>query len=133
MGRGPFWTDAEVAVVRDNLDVDSDVLAEKLGRSRHAVNQVKLRLRRGALTGDRLEYDTRPSGWYEETVGSLLLEFPDAFTAWCHYHGYVEAHPVETHSVNWVTLRCRRDESAGTREENERHARPARSRAPADA
>lgn len=116
MGRGPFWTDAEVAIVRDNLDMDADVLAEKLGRSKHAVSQVKLRLRRGAPKGDKPVYDTRPSGWYEETVGSLLLEFPDAFGSWCRYHGYAEVHPVQSHSATWVTLRCRRDESTGTRE-----------------
>lgn len=88
--------------------MDPNVLAEKLGRSRHAINQVKSRIRRGGRS-DEVDFDTRPSGWYEETIGILMLDFPDVMATWRHYHQYIEVHYVQSDVLGWVSVRCYRD------------------------
>jgi hypothetical protein len=87
------------------------VLAEKLGRPVIAVAQFRSRLKK-PYTHDSNDFDFRPSGWYGEIVGRLLMEFPDAWETWLHYHRYVEVREMGMNAQGWVMLLCRRDADA---------------------
>lgn len=91
--------------------MDSVALAEKLGRTYQAVANIRWRLGHP----DRKElgdFDKRPSGWYGEVVGTLLLQCEDAYSSWKHYHRYVEVKVIGGDNTGWTTLLCRRDENA---------------------
>ena len=111
------WAEEDIALLQDNLDMPIRLLAEKLGRSYGAVQLAKsnLKLHGTVRTPTQKtaaeELDNRPSGWYVEAIGVLLLEFPDAMETWLHYHRYTEIQFVEE-SGSWVTLRCYRDADA---------------------
>jgi hypothetical protein len=113
VGQKPNWSEEELAILRDNMTLPDKVLAEKLGRSRIAITGKKSRLRHNfTSTSVRKpkgqEFDTRPSGWYTETIGTLLLHYPDAFESWKHFHRYVEIIEVGTDLGSWTHLLCRR-------------------------
>ena len=120
MGAGPNWTEEEKQLIRDNMTLPDKVLAEKLGRTRVAVTGMKYRMRNKISNQERHKregktFDTRPSGWYEETIGLLLIQDADAFETWKHYHRYVEviyAGEIRERITMWVTLKCRRDADA---------------------
>lgn len=124
MPRGPAWSEEEMRLLRENMHLPEKVLTDKLGRSKSAVQAMKNRVRHNRLPEQRRlervpgghEFDTRPSGWYEEVVGKMLVEYAPAWEAWLHYHRYVEV--VQTgfrDSIlgGVVQLQCRRDASAG--------------------
>ena len=86
-------------------------LAEKLGRTYQAVANIRWRMGHA----DRKElgdFDKRPSGWYGEVVGTLLLNYEDAYSSWKHYHRYVEVKVIGESKLGWTTLLCRRDKEA---------------------
>lgn len=118
MARGRNWTTEEKQLVMDNPDLPEDVLAEKIGRTPNAVRDFRHRLKYGAHGIQRndqgQQFDERPSGWYGEHIGLLLMlpGFEDAFGAWLHYHRYVEYKVVERPHRGWIYLMCRRDASA---------------------
>lgn len=120
MGAGPTWTAEDKQLIRDNMDLPDKVLAEKLGRTRIAVTNIKSRLRHNVSHRERHQregktFDTRESGWYEETIGLLLIQDPDAFATWKHYHRYVEViydGEIRERITMWITLQCRRDADA---------------------
>lgn len=97
-------------------------LAEKLGRKASSVKNLRYRIkhptfeaRKERPRSDGAEFDTRPSGWYEETIGLFLIEDEAAFRTWRHYHRYVEVEytgEAVERITTWVTLRCRRDADA---------------------
>lgn len=108
-------------LLKENMHLPEKVLTDKLGRSKSAVQAMKNRVRHGnpprnlKAAADGKEWDTRPSGWYEEVVGQMLVDYAPAWEAWLHYHRYVEV--VQTgfrDSIlgGVVQLRCRRDASA---------------------
>jgi hypothetical protein len=115
-----IWLAEEVTLLRDNPDLEPRVLAEKLGRSIHSVAQKRHKLANPSVntpSAPRLtaEFDCRPSGWYDENVGALLIDYKPAFDAWVHYHRYVEI--KYTGFKNSLLggiffLRCRRDADA---------------------
>lgn len=105
------WTEEDLQILRENPNTPLRNLADKLGRSISSVSVQKSRVARGRNTGTEEDFDTRPSGWYEETIGMLLLEFPDAFETWKHYHRYTVVEHVEE-ARSWVTLRCFRNADA---------------------
>src|SRR5512146_3379690 len=94
------WHSIELEFIQENLDVHPAVLAEKLSalygpRTTKAVYHMQRRLGRKMQPRTRrgtelAEFDERPSGWYAETIGALLLDYPDAMCSWEHYHRYVE-------------------------------------------
>ena len=114
------WSDEEVSLLRDNLELDNRVLAEKLGRSVNSVAQKRHKLANPSVnkpSAPRLtaEFDCRPSGWYDENVGALLVEYKPAFDAWVHYHRYVEVEYTGFKGSllgGIFFLRCRRDADA---------------------
>ena len=119
MGAGPNWTAEEKKIVSENMDLPNAVLAEKIGRTATSVMSFKNRFRNGPHDGRRRhlgqEFDERPSGWYEESVGQMLIDYKPAWEAWVHYHRYVEIEVAgERKSVlgGIVHLRCRRDADA---------------------
>lgn len=120
MGSKPNWSEADKQLILDNMTMPIKVLAEKLNRTPVSVTCMKYRLQNDT-TSTRMrkrygqDFDDRPSGWYEETIGALLMEDEDAFASWRHYHRYVEleyAGEVPERITMWVTLRCRRDADA---------------------
>lgn len=118
MGSKPNWSEAELSLLRENMTLPDKVLAEKLGRSRIAVTGKKSRLRHNFTSASKRkpkgqEFDTRPSGWYTEVVGTLLLHYPDAFESWKHYHRYVEIREIGSRPGDSnAYLFCRRDSQA---------------------
>lgn len=122
MSRGYSWSAEESAIVRENPDLTCKVLADKIGRSESGVRNERLRQKKAAGESTRKyvkglatwEFDERPSGWYGEKIGLLLVEYQEAFEAWKHYHRYVEVLYVgqEMAGFGWVSLWCRRDASA---------------------
>jgi hypothetical protein len=108
---GRAWTEEEVKILLDNPDMDTRALAEKIGRTRQSVGNKRSVLTCGYKANTE-NYDRRPSGWYEETIGKMLVECKDAFDSWKHYHRYVECvymgEKLERIDV-WVTMNCRRD------------------------
>lgn len=122
MGHYQRWNDEDVQLIRDNPHLTEWELADKLGRTRKAVHHqrvrmelVKHRAKSTRAKSDPADFDTRPSGWYDETIGSLLIQCSDAFETWKHYHRYVEViYDGEAREKlgSWVTLQCRRDADA---------------------
>lgn len=116
MGAGPAWTDEEKRLVTENMHVPDKILAEKIGRTRVAVTNFKNRVRHGPGGGRRnhlgQDFDKRPSGWYGEVIGTLLMNCEDAWESWKHYHRYVEIVVVSEDHSGWTTLLCRRDKNA---------------------
>jgi hypothetical protein len=116
MGAGPNWTQAEKDLVSDNMAMPDSVLAEKLGRTAVSINCMKYRLRH-ETSSTRMrkpisqERDMRPSGWYTEVIGTLLMECPDAYETWKHFHRYVEVKELSA-DPSWTHLLCRRDTEA---------------------
>lgn len=104
------WTEEDKKLVLENPEIPTQVLADKLGRTYQSVAQFRYRHKKPKL--NTLDYDTRPSGWYGETVGKLLMEFPDAWESWLHYHRYVEYKEMGMNAQGWVMLLCRRDADA---------------------
>lgn len=116
MSRGFDYADDEIKTVRDNPWMSANALAEKLGRTPKSVKNLRYRIKHPVFEVSRrrpeAEFDERPSGWYEETVGLLLIQDDDSFETWKHYHRYVEIEytgEVKDRITSWVTLRCRRD------------------------
>jgi hypothetical protein len=108
------WTDEERELVRSSPSTDTTVLAEKLGRTYQAVANLRFRMKSG-IRHSTADYDIRPSGWYEETIGQMLIECEDAFSAWKHYHRYTEIEylgKTGDRLYTWVTLNCYRDADA---------------------
>lgn len=108
------WTEEELQILLENPDLDTTILAEKLGRSNNSVAQKRWKLQKPehCMTA---QFDKRPSGWYEESVGQMLIEFEPAWESWKHYHRYVEIEYAgyrETILGGLVHLRCRRDADA---------------------
>lgn len=117
-GKGLAWTAADVQFVEENRHEDSKLLAEMLGRTPHAIAQLKTKLRKhDDEIPESCDYDIRPSGWYEDTIGILLLSFPDVMATWRHYHKYVKVIYVETQRTGWVTINCYRDAGCNLTEE----------------
>lgn len=90
------------------------VLADKLGRTRQSIANKRYVLGIDYRPNTQ-DYDRRPSGWYDETVGGMLIACKDAFGAWRHYHRYVIVEydgEVKDRIDSWVTLRCYRDADA---------------------
>lgn len=116
MGAGPNWTDEEKRIVTENPDLPAKVLADKIGRTEIAVRNFRHRLVHGAGGGRRnhlgQDFDKRPSGWYGEVVGTVLMDYEDAWKSWKHYHRYAEVIVTGTSSMGWTTLLCRRDADA---------------------
>lgn len=116
MGARPCWTDEEKRLVIENPELSVAVLAEKLGRTKIAVYNFRHRIIYGSGYGKRVklgqEFDTRPSGWYRETIGTMLMEHEDAWQAWLHFHRYVEVKMESNDERGWTTLMCRRDADA---------------------
>lgn len=117
------WSPQELAFVRENPYMDPDVLSDKIfaatgsRRNHKGVYHMQRRVVKGTdpdtgKSDASFDFDERPSGWYEETIGLLLLDYPDAMKTWAHYHRYVEIEHVNTTATGWVTLRCRRDADA---------------------
>lgn len=117
MGAGPNWTAEEKALIQENMHVPDKVLAEKLGRSAFAINAMKYRLRNHIVRKAPMmrEFDVRPSGWYEEAVGVMLVECADAFSTWRHYHRYTEIEYTgfkDSLLGGIIFMKCRRDADA---------------------
>jgi len=87
--------------------MDTVVLAEKLGRTWQAVANIRWRM--GHTERKQGDFDLRPSGWYGETVGTLLLAYPDAYSTWKHYHRYTEVKVIGEDTAGWTSLLCYRD------------------------
>ena len=105
------WSDEEIQILRDNPDMATTALADKLGRTYQSVSHKRQNLIR-EFKANTDDYDRRPSGWYTEVVGTLLLSYPDAFETWKHFHRYVEIKEVGTGSDSWTYLFRRRDAQA---------------------
>lgn len=122
MGHYQRWADEDVKLILDNPQLSEWDLAAKLGRTRKAIHHQRVRMeltkrrtRSTRVKSDPADFDQRPSGWYEEVIGSLLIECKDAFDTWKHYHRYVEVvydGEAREHLGSWVTLQCRRDADA---------------------
>src|SRR5689334_5401265 len=97
------------------MTVPDKVLAEKLGRTPISIRNVKSRLRGTKLDYQRSpekDFDDRPAGWYEESIGQMLVDYEPAFAAWRHYHRYVKLEVVgrrDTVLGGLIHLRCYRD------------------------
>jgi hypothetical protein len=109
---GNSWSEEDDQVIRDNAGIPVKVLADKIGRSVNSVSQRRHRLLHGRPKVEGAEYDERPSGWYSERIGTLLLNYQDAYQSWKHFHGYTEVKHVDTGTDGWTTLLCRRDANA---------------------
>lgn len=105
------WSEEDKAMVLDNPDMDNHVLAEKLGRTYASVIQVRHRAKTPYKKNTE-DFDRRPSGWYGETVGTLLMSYAPAWETWKHYHRYVEVKIVGEDTRGWTSLLCRRDADA---------------------
>jgi hypothetical protein len=105
------WTEEEDQILRDNPELPDRVLADKLNRTAEAVEVRKRRLYkpRAPRKDFGWEFDTRPDGWYVEIIGVLLVECPDAFESWLHYHSYKEVKQLGPERCSEVTLLCRRE------------------------
>lgn len=117
MGAKPNWSEEELTLLRENMDLPDKVLAEKLGRSSIAVNSKKCHLRNGTTSTQQRkplgqDFDERPSGWYVEVIGTLLLSYSDAYETWKHFHRYVEVKEIGAVAGSWTYLLCRRDAQA---------------------
>lgn len=117
MGRGPTWSEEDKALLLDS-SIPTAVLAGRLGRSPKSVTSARINLKKKLGIPRRVyrvteevetDYDLRPAGWYEETIGLILFDYPDALGAWKHYHSYTELEVVEEHATGWITMRCYRD------------------------
>jgi len=105
------WTDEEKALVHANPDLDTRVLADKLGRTYQSVVQFRYRTK-SSYKHNTEDFDRRPSGWYGETIGTLLMHYGDAWKTWKHYHRYVEVKIIGEDNLGWTSLLCRRDADA---------------------
>jgi hypothetical protein len=106
------WSEEEIELIRNNYDLSAHVLADKLGRSVSSVYHARRRIKNKIFdrnTSEKLEWDERPSGWYVEIIGVLLVECPDAFESWLHFHGYQEVKQLGPVRCSEVTLLCRRE------------------------
>lgn len=118
MPRGFAWSAEEIRILEENPALPLKVLAEKLGRTKSAVQVARSRLKNYKSVVERKkpspawEHDVRPSGWYEETVGTMLLECEDAYASWRHYHRYVIVEMDGDDEMGWTHLRCYRDANA---------------------
>lgn len=118
MPRGFAWSEEDIRILEENPTLPLKVLAEKLGRTKSAVQVARSRLKNYKSVVERKkpapswEHDVRPSGWYSESVGILLTEYAPAFDAWKHYHRYVIIEHDFTDALGWVHLRCYRDADA---------------------
>lgn len=119
MSRGFPFSDEEIALVRENSWMPASDLARKLGRKPASIKNLRYRLknptfevRKSRPRSDPADYDTRPSGWYREHVGTLLTHYADAYDTWKHYHRYVEVIHVRSSHDGWTDLLCRRDAEA---------------------
>lgn len=109
---GATWTEEDLQVVRDNPLMNARVLGEKLGRTAEAIYHARDRLKNPRRV-THLDYDERPAGWYGEVIGTLLMQYPDAYTSWKHFHRYVEVKEIESALPGgWTQLLCRRDPEA---------------------
>jgi hypothetical protein len=109
---GKPWSENEIKVLRDNPDMDTVALSEKMGRTYQSVAN-KRRILGGTFKENTEDFDRRPSGWYVETIGTLLLHYPDAYETWKHFHRYVEIKEVDSQARDsWTYLLCRRDAQA---------------------
>lgn len=105
------WSEEDLRLLRDNPDMATTALADKLGRTYQAVYRARQNLAR-PFRENTEDYDLRPSGWYVECIGTLLTHYQDAFSSWKHYHRYVEVKPLAPGSSGWTYLLCRRDKNA---------------------
>ena len=105
------WNDEETQILLDNPDMDTRALADKLGRTYLAVFH-KRRILERKFKENTEDFDRRPSGWYVEVIGTLLLHYPDAFETWKHFHRYVEIREAGSVGGSWSYLLCRRDAQA---------------------
>lgn len=98
------------------MHLPEKVLMDKLGRSRSSITMMKTLIRRNgsryARDYQNRDFDTRPSGWYGEVIGTLLLGYADAYDTWKHYHRYVEVKVIGEDKLGWTTLLCRREADA---------------------
>jgi hypothetical protein len=121
--KGARWTEEEDTLIRENPDVPAEVLAAKLNRATGSVWRRKSQLgvhvtENWCATGRRRDgeesdTDTRPSGWYVEVIGTLLMHYEDAFNSWKHFHRYTEVKVMSADDRRgWTTLLCRRNSIA---------------------
>jgi hypothetical protein len=116
-----IWGEEELSILHDNPGLSPQVLAEKLGRTVQSVAQKRHKLAnpdyrvRSTVRLTAQDFDERPSGWYEESIGVMLAEYEPAFEAWRHYHRYVEIQRVSSRESvlgGVLHLMCRRDAEA---------------------
>jgi hypothetical protein len=117
-GKGLAWTPEDIAFVRENRGESTKLLGEILGRTPHAIAQLKTKFNKEENTAPELaDIDRRPTGWYQDTIGILLLSFPDVMATWRHFHKYVKVEYMETQKTGWVTVKCYRDADCAMTEE----------------
>jgi hypothetical protein len=121
VSRGFPFTEEDIEIIKNNPLMSERALADKLGRTPTSIKNVRYRIKHRGFEGsgsrshsDAPQFDERPSGWYTEVIGTLLMQFPDAFESWKHYHRYVEIKEAGTPypGDSYTYLFCRRDAEA---------------------
>jgi hypothetical protein len=105
--RNAGWTEAEMDLIRDNINLSPIELAKLFEGTRTlaAVSQAKFRLA-GRKPAKVVEYEVKAPGDYIEHLSLFLVEDFECMGIWARWHGYATWELMSTDERGFAHVRC---------------------------
>lgn len=102
MGRGPFWAEDEMQILRDHPGLTAKQLKEQYlpWRSQHAIRE-KITHR-----DEKVKPEVKEPGEYVELVHQFLVADHECFAIWLKWNGYASASVLSVDRMRICTVLC---------------------------
>lgn len=107
------WTDEELELLRETLNLPSKEVCEVLGRSEQSVRNARIRVKRAA--GIPVHKAVNPTveippvkapGDYIELLDEFIVSDAECMRIWLKWNGYASYRTLDCDKFGWVSLLC---------------------------